>query len=799
MNNKPKRGEYAFITLKKFGFAFFPCVIFSLIAFLGISFAMPAAPDFFEIIQPDGNIIKAKQVGDEWNNRTETGKGFTIKKAKDGFWYYLKSFQELKPVFSDTTAHNPPPPGLQKHLHPQRQFLRNMPLPAVGSENLSGLDSSFSASTFISSATGTFSGSVLFILAEFSNQKGTYPEESFAFFLSGMIKDYFSKASYGKATLSPAAETFGTANNGVVGWLDLGYKHPDTGDTIDRRNSILTRNAILAADQFVDFASYDRNSDGFIDADELAIVVIVAGWEQSYRGLYSPSVWGHKWSIAAQDGIPLVDGVYVGAYNSGAGGYAQFGEIHQSNTFDGHQASMGIMVHELGHLIFRLPDLYDTDYSSSGIGAFGLMSGGSWGQAADDLYAGQTPVLPCAWSRFNLMWADAVSDTEYFEVTAAGSVTASSTNSVFRATTVDPGQYFLVENRQPVGYDRGLERYLGENFSGGLSIWHIDEAMLTNTNDFHRKVDLEEADSTVMGTDHGESSDLWSLEGGYVFNDSSDPDSRLYDGSSSDVCFNIISTDSAGIISVRSGPDCDSFISDVDNDGVPDLSDYCPDTPELEEVDITGCSYSQRDDDGDGFSNGVEEIAGSDPDNSRSLPVATSLSLKKGYNQVSFPAEAKGYGDLQTLMESLGGSVVIEKIMIFDHVNQVFSEAGYNGEGSFYGDNIILSAGSDLSGLIIYAKQDVGLLFTSHFCYEWGLKTGPNLVGSGCISDGLTAYGLLNAIGFANAASIQRFDHETGGFETAVFDQAGDKSGPAFPIIQGEGYFVYMKQDVVVF
>ncbi len=37
----------------------------------------------------------------------------------------------------------------------------------------------------------------------------------------------------------------------------------------------------------------------------------------------------------------------------------------------------GVYVHEFGHA-FGLPDLYDVDYSSKGVGHWSLMSGGSW-------------------------------------------------------------------------------------------------------------------------------------------------------------------------------------------------------------------------------------------------------------------------------------------------------------------------------------------------------------------------------------------------------------------------------------
>jgi bacillopeptidase F (M6 metalloprotease family) len=163
---------------------------------------------------------------------------------------------------------------------------------------------------------------------------------------------------------------------------------------------------------------------------------------------------------------------------------------------------MGIMVHELGHLIFGLPDLYDTDGSSEGVGAFGVMGSGSWGRANTDTYSGETPVLPCAWSRYNRGW---VAGTEYSGATAieaAGSSSADSINSTYKLPTRIPREYFLVENRNPSGYDRGLERWLGSGF-GGLAIWHIDETKESNASECappsncsvnHLWVALEQAD-----------------------------------------------------------------------------------------------------------------------------------------------------------------------------------------------------------------------------------------------------------------------------------------------------------------
>ncbi|MCA9482270.1 MAG: M6 family metalloprotease domain-containing protein [Nitrospina sp.] len=495
--------------------------------------AVPANPDINPMQQPDGSVFDARLQGDEWNNWIETRDGFTIDRAPDGTWRHVTGFDGNTPQLGASRADKPAPANLKKHLH--LDVTPPMNLPGSSSGAPVAPQSAPQGAPF-----GNFNGPVLFILAEFNDRAGTYSESSWGSFISNNVNDFFSEASYGKVNLTPATETSGVNNNGVIGWVNLGYNHPNTGSSTGTANQQITRDAILAADPFINFASYDTNSDGFVDADELAVVVIVAGYERAYSSAYSPSVWGHKWSIGFFVGAPTVDGVTVGDFHSGEGGYAQFGEIHRSSSSNQHQATMGIMVHELGHLIFGLPDLYDTDGSSSGIGAFGVMGGGSWGKANADPWSGQTPVLPCAWTKLELGWVDQIEGNGAESFTAAGDPGAGPANSVRRASTQVSTQYFLVENRRPVGYDLGLQRWLGTNF-GGLAIWHIDDTKSSNSNDANRWVDLEEADGTQMGTGRGSPTDLWYQGNATTFNDGTNPNSKLYSGASSNVDINTIS------------------------------------------------------------------------------------------------------------------------------------------------------------------------------------------------------------------------------------------------------------------
>jgi M6 family metalloprotease-like protein len=76
--------------------------------------------------------------------------------------------------------------------------------------------------------------------------------------------------------------------------------------------------------------------------DKLRVTVIVAGYEAAGWSDLGKSVWAHTWSLASSE-QPAVDGVVIGDYSRG-GGYTQFGEWH-----DDHMATLGVMVHELGH------------------------------------------------------------------------------------------------------------------------------------------------------------------------------------------------------------------------------------------------------------------------------------------------------------------------------------------------------------------------------------------------------------------------------------------------------------------
>ena len=132
----------------------------------------------------------------------------------------------------------------------------------------------------------------------------------------------------------------------------------------------MAKDAAVAANPTVNFTPYDNDGDSFVDA----FVVIHAGPGGEVTG-NTNDIWSHKW---------VLDG----------GAYAADGttKIYAYLTVP-EDCRLGVCAHELGHLLFGFPDLYDTDYSSEGIGNWCLMAGGSWNNG------GLTPAHPSAWCK----------------------------------------------------------------------------------------------------------------------------------------------------------------------------------------------------------------------------------------------------------------------------------------------------------------------------------------------------------------------------------------------------------------
>ncbi|MFX1282902.1 MAG: M6 family metalloprotease domain-containing protein [Promethearchaeota archaeon] len=305
-----------------------------------------------------------------------------------------------------------------------------------------------------------------------------------------------------------------------------GNVFPQVDDKNDYIYNLVVEGVQLA-DPNVNFTRFDVNRDSIVDY----LLVVHAGDAQESTGV-SNHIWSHRWSVQTKC---VVDRVVVKDY-----------------TMCAETSPMGTFAHELGHAIGNLPDLYDTDYSSDGIGRWGLMGAGAWNYN-DTLGSGEkpgdTPAHFCAWSKIKMGWLiPTIVTTNLFGKTLPA-IETSNHDSVMKiflsndTNSVSLREYFLVCFRNQTGFDSALP-------GSGILIWHIDECNIYEGNDGEKRklVDLEEADAIdPMGIiweqldyyhsqpggvqnpdDEGNITDPWSP--GTVFSWGSAPNSDSNDG-----------------------------------------------------------------------------------------------------------------------------------------------------------------------------------------------------------------------------------------------------------------------------
>jgi immune inhibitor A len=367
---------------------------------------------------------------------------------------------------------------------------------------------------------------ILLLRVSFLDQDFSYSVESFQqlmFAAEGSqvlsVAQYYRDNSYQKFQLQPAAESHGRLNDGIVD-IFLPYNHPNFGSNYGSPSQNLVRDALQEANKNIDFSQFDSNHDNQLSPRELGVVLMIAGHENAYggAGAAEPNIWAHKSELAGL----VLDGV-------GLSGYAMFGEKHQD-----HLATIGIMSHEMAHLLFSLPDLYDRQGDSNGIGRWGLMGLGSWN--TDRGESGSSPAHMLAWSKAKAGFIYP-QDIEGSEVEFSLSSTTHH-NEAMRVW-LDPfrhGEHFLLEYRIREGFDRGLP---GE----GLLISHVDDWVgygargAQNDVEEHKLVDIEEADGRSdldLLENRGDRSDVYNdAYGQDYFGSSSLPASFDYHGNSS--------------------------------------------------------------------------------------------------------------------------------------------------------------------------------------------------------------------------------------------------------------------------
>ncbi len=280
---------------------------------------------------------------------------------------------------------------------------------------------------------------------------------------TGSMTDYYLENSYGNFYIQ--GEIFGTYR------MPQTYAYYTNGESglgsYPQNAQTMVNDAVSMADSAVDFSRYDFNNDNICDG----VILIHSGPGAELTGS-GDDIWSHKWNLANHR---ILDGVDVYNYNMNPEEYG-FGAGAELSP-------IGVFCHEYGHFL-GLPDLYDTNplnTNSEGLGRWSLMASGNYNGDS------KVPAHFDPWSKSELGFINLIDVTDNLYNQEIPQIETSPVAYKLYNASGSTTEYFIVENRQRVGFDLFLP-------SEGMLIYHIDDTKSTNTNFLNYKVALEQAD-----------------------------------------------------------------------------------------------------------------------------------------------------------------------------------------------------------------------------------------------------------------------------------------------------------------
>ncbi|MCC7478586.1 M6 family metalloprotease domain-containing protein [bacterium] len=369
-----------------------------------------------------------------------------------------------------------------------------------------------------STAPPTGNNKIVVLRADFQDQSASYGTYNINYFNARFFsdstepypsfRDYFQEVSYGLLDVTGAVPNCGPGGDG---WC----KADNTKQWyIDNGGNWLVKEAILDADaNGFDFSQYDVDGDGYVDT-------VMCFYPNA---VFQGGLWPHRGG-----GLNItVDGVKIDSYF--ITGYSGNGSYGGSDSW-----TMVISAHEYGHIL-GLPDLYDVNGGSAGMGYWSLM--------AYNYDNGQKPPSPDPWCKTQLGWVTPQVVTENLDNYSLGNYQDAPNVLKVWTNGKQESQYFLVANYRKKKTDANRP---GE----GLLVLHIDDSIAggngDNANEDRKHVDVEAANGYSAATkdtatpkdelddgNNGSGPNLWyagNPDSDYTgfFNDTSNPHSRNY-------------------------------------------------------------------------------------------------------------------------------------------------------------------------------------------------------------------------------------------------------------------------------
>ncbi len=460
--------------------------------------ANPAHPGSVLIPQPDGTMLSVCLVGDEYYHFNTTVDGYTIMLNEAGAYVYAQS-DGMSLVPTQLLAHDAENrdaseqlflANLPKHLVDEtsvaaghvRRVKRDVDLSNFDFENFRGLVIllDFTDKKFASDDPQAFY-TEMFSSENFSGYHDPITGRDVS--CPGSVRDYFNDQSNG--VLQPPFDVFGPY---PATYVQNGVAFQARAAQCDNYSQIIFNNALKQANDDINYAQYDNNSDGKIDM----VYFLVAGYSSSFADNNRGYLWPHASNLSWTGSS--YDGKKIDRYACSTELYG-FESTPNTVTVEG----IGTVAHEFSHVL-GLPDLYDTDYDKSGgqshdPGEWDVMAGGG------DYNYGRSPLGYSFYERYSLGWATAR------EITEPGHYTLNPVNTAregFILRSPVENEFFIFENRQRTGWDSYLPGHgmlVTRVDSTNVNVWNQNAVNVNPNHNYYELLRAGDSRSGAMATD----------------------------------------------------------------------------------------------------------------------------------------------------------------------------------------------------------------------------------------------------------------------------------------------------------
>ena len=387
------------------------------------AWAIPARRGGIVKTQPDGSQITVYQHGDEHFRWMTNAKGEWLKVDENGFYQVTEalSAEEIrtKQMAAPSRVAQAQKVATPLNIAPRGLVILVNFTDVAFTTDKAEMDSMLIGKNYTRDYSYNYGGRKYFVTSEGSAWKYFYDSSN------GQYSPQFDVV--GPVTVSKDMAFYGKNN-------------PSTD--FDNAPWTMVKEACQLVDDSVDFSLYDNDKDGYVDF----VYVIYAGYGEADGGEEN-TIWPHSYWLLKAGVTCKVDGKYVDLYACG----------NELDYFSNQHTGIGTFCHEFSHVL-GLPDLYTTEgQTHKTLGSWDILD---YGPYNNDM---NTPPAYSAYERFMMGWmtprvivdAENVELEELQESNSALLISTSDQHNL-KGNDPSPTTFYLLENRQQVGWDEYL-------------------------------------------------------------------------------------------------------------------------------------------------------------------------------------------------------------------------------------------------------------------------------------------------------------------------------------------------------